>query len=441
MRVMKDSGIEWIGEIPVEWDVPPLKSKYSFGKGLSITKSDLSDDGVKVISYGQIHSKDNNGVSVRDSLIRHLPWDNDNLSEVAKTNEGDLIFADTSEDIQGCGNCVYIDRNGPIYAGYHTLILHPKTCKQEKYYAYLFASDAWRAQVRANVFGVKVYSITQDVLKNTLLLEPPADEQERIVQYLDNKCFEIDALIATKEKTNALLKERRQSLIYEAVTKGLDSTVPMKDSGVEWIGEIPEGWSTWRMKHLAVEPLQYGANATGIEFDSKLPRYVRITDITSDRKLNDEGKQSLPESVARDYLLEPGDILFARSGATSGKSFYFDESCGKCCFAGYLIRFRPDVNKANSRFLYYYTLTQAYEQWTQQIFIQATIQNISAEKYNNLAFAIPSTLEEQTEIVSYLDSECGKLNEIILNNESTIQKLKEYRQSLIYEAVTGKMEV
>lgn len=215
----------------------------------------------------------------------------------------------------------------------------------------------------------------------------------------------------------------------------------MKDSDVEWIGEIPEGWSTWWMKHLAVEPLQYGANATGIEFDSELPRYVRITDITPDRKLNDEGIQSLPESIARDYMLEPGDILFARSGATSGKSFFYEKEHGSCCFAGYLIRFRPDPLKSKSKFLYHYTLTQAYEQWTQQIFIQATIQNYSAEKYNNLVFALPPTLDEQAEIVAFLDSECGKLDRIIGNNDSTIQKLKEYRQSLIYEAVTGKIEV
>ena len=441
MRAMKDSGIEWIGEIPQNWDVPPLKSKYSFGKGLTITKADLSDDGAKVISYGQIHSKENTGVSVRDVLIRHLPWDHSSISETAKTTAGDLIFADTSEDIEGCGNCVYIDKDDSIYAGYHTLILRPKSSKLGRYYAYLFASDAWRSQVRANVFGVKVFSITQGVLKNTILLEPPEDEQERIVDFLDKKSAEIDALIAAKEKSNALLKERRQSIIYEAVTKGIDPTVPMKDSSIEWIGEIPEKWDTWRMKHLSIAPLQYGANATGVDYNPELPRYVRITDISSDGKLYTDESQSLPENIAKDYMLEPGDILFARSGATAGKSFYYEEDYGRCCFAGYLIRFRPDNRKAVSKFLYYYTLTQAYEQWTQQIFIQATIQNISAEKYNNLIFAIPPTLNEQKMIVSHLDTECGKLDKIIQNNESTIQKLKEYRQSLIYEVVTGKIEV
>jgi type I restriction enzyme S subunit len=270
---------------------------------------------------------------------------------------------------------------------------------------------------------------------------PSIDEQNRIISYLNDKCAEIDALIATKEKTNALLKEQRQSIIYEAVTKGLDPNIPLKDSGIEWLGQIPEKWTVWRMKHLAKEPLQYGANATGIEFDEGLPRYIRITDITSERKLADDGKQSLPIETAKDYMLEDGDILLARSGATAGKSYYYENSDGACCFAGYLIRFRANNAKANSKFLYYYTLTQPYEQWTQQIFIQATIQNISAEKYNNLCFAIPDTLEEQKRIVEYLDEKCAEIDSIITINNKTIQQLKKYHQSLIYEVVTGKKEV
>lgn len=214
----------------------------------------------------------------------------------------------------------------------------------------------------------------------------------------------------------------------------------MKDSGIKWIGQIPESWGVWRMKHLAQSPLQYGANATGIEFDPDLSRYIRITDITPDRKLSNDGKQSLPETIAKDYFLENGDILFARSGATSGKSFFYDDSYGKCCFAGYLIRFRADGRKANSRFLYYYTLTRAYELWTQEIFIQATIQNISAEKYDNLVFAIPSSLDEQKRIVEYLDSKCSEIDTLIAAKEKTNTLLRERRQSIIYEAVTKGLD-
>lgn len=214
----------------------------------------------------------------------------------------------------------------------------------------------------------------------------------------------------------------------------------MKDSGVEWIGEIPEKWSVWKMKHLASEPMQYGANATGVEYSESLPRYVRITDITTNRTLSNEGKQSLPTEIAEEYILDDGDILFARSGATAGKSFYYESKYGDCAFAGYLIRFKADFQKVNSKFLYYYTLTQAYEEWSQQIFIQATIQNISAEKYNGLRFAIPNNIEQQNEIVEYLDKKCAEIDALIDAKEKTNSLLKEQRQSIIYEAVTKGLD-
>lgn len=431
MRVMKDSGIEWIGAIPQNWELRRIKTNFDIIAGATPKSGEASfwDGDIPWITPADYTTE---GVYV-SAGHKSITQDGLNSCATSLIPEGSIIFskrapvglvAINSNSLctnQGCLSCV------------------PKDSVDAKYYYYVMSIYGEQFDLFAS--GTTFKEISADAFANFKLPYPDYETQKRITSFLDAKCTEIDALIATKERTNALLKERRQSIIYEAVTKGLDSTVPMKDSGVEWIGEIPEGWSTWRMKHLAVEPLQYGANATGIEFDSELPRYVRITDITPDRKLNDEGIQSLPESIARDYMLEPGDILFARSGATSGKSFFYEKEYGSCCFAGYLIRFRPDPLKSKSKFLYYYTLTQAYEQWTQQIFIQATIQNISAEKYNNLVFALPPTLDEQAEIVAFLDSECGKLDRIIGNNDSTIQKLKEYRQSLIYEAVTGKIEV
>lgn len=424
MRAMKDSGIKWIGEIPQNW----LTKKLKYCVDLRLEKT--ADKASSASYIGLEHVS-----SFTGTLCEDYEAITDFNGDTLDFCEGDVLFGKLRPYL---AKAYQAKDNGRCSSEFWAM--NP-TRIEGRYLLYYVLSHGFISDIDHSTFGVKMPRAEWDYAGNEKMPLPTQEEQLRIVSFLDTKCAEIDALIAAKEKTNALLKERRQSIIYEAVTKGLDPTIPMKDSGVEWIGEIPEGWSTWRMKHLAVEPLQYGANATGIEFDSELPRYVRITDITQDRKLNDEGKQSLPESIARDYMLEPGDILFARSGATSGKSFYYQADYGRCCFAGYLIRFRPDIGKANSKFLYYFTLTQPYEQWTQQIFIQATIQNISAEKYNNLVFAIPPTLEEQEKIVSYLDSECGKIEKIIQANEFTIQQLKEYRQSLIYEAVTGKIEV
>ncbi len=407
MRTMKDSGIEWIGEIPQEWTT--IRTKYI----ASITNgSDPKTEGdTPVYGSGESSFKTcgeyKTGPAVligRKGATLHIPH----------YVEGYYWNVDTSFDVK-----IASDQFSLIY--YYALAM----CFDYKYY----------------ISTTTLPSMTQTNYGNMYLPFPSIDEQNRIISYLNDKCAEIDALIATKEKTNALLKEQRQSIIYEAVTKGLDPNIPLKDSGIEWLGQIPEKWTVWRMKHLAKEPLQYGANATGIEFDEGLPRYIRITDITSERKLADDGKQSLPIETAKDYMLEDGDILLARSGATAGKSYYYENSDGACCFAGYLIRFRANNAKANSKFLYYYTLTQPYEQWTQQIFIQATIQNISAEKYNNLCFAIPDTLEEQKRIVEYLDEKCAEIDSIITINNKTIQQLKKYHQSLIYEVVTGKKEV
>ena len=214
----------------------------------------------------------------------------------------------------------------------------------------------------------------------------------------------------------------------------------MKNSGIEWIGDIPEDWSVWRIKHLAKNPLQYGANETGEEFDENLPRYIRITDVSLDNELKNDNKLSLPMEKAEEYMLNDGDILFARSGATVGKSFYYKKEYGLSCFAGYMIRLTTDSNKIISKLVYYYTLSNAYSEWTNMIFIQATIQNISAEKYANLSIPVPP-MEQQQKIINHLDQKCAEIDRIISSNNRIIEKLKQYRQSIIYEAVTGKIEL
>lgn len=429
MRAMKDSGIEWIGQIPQEWQIAKVKHVYSFQTGWTPSTSNAAyfDGDLPWANISDIGKTK----TIYDTA-KHITEEAVANSSIGISPKGSLMYSFKLSvgDVSFCGTDMYTNE---------AIATFLPSDKYDLRYLYYAAPLFIIKNANENIYGAKL--LNQELIRNALILNPPYNEQVSVADYLDAKCAEIDALISAKEKTNALLKERRQSIIYEAVTKGLNPNAPMKDSGVEWIGEIPEHWTKWRMKHLASEPLQYGANATGVEFREDIPRYVRITDITADRKLSDEGKQSLEMDIAQDYMLEDGDILFARSGATSGKSFYYESQYGSCCFAGYLIRLRTDSRKALSKLLYYYTLTQAYESWTQQIFIQATIQNISADKYNNLWFAIPESMEEQKEIVVYLDQRCSEMDELISANEATIKKLKEYRQSIIYEAVTGKIEI
>lgn len=216
---MKHSGVDWIGEIPEGWKVLPIKSIYQFGKGLSITKGNLIDRGIPVISYGQIHSKHCNGVHVTDDLIRYVSQDYLETDKSSLVKIGDVIFADTSEDLDGCGNCIYIDRNIRMFAGYHTIIA--SLYNEEgatKYLAYLFKTDCWRKQIRMEVNGVNLFSISQRLLSSTSVILPPLSEQETIAKYLDQKCAEIDQLIALKQQKIDELQDYRKSLIYEYVT-------------------------------------------------------------------------------------------------------------------------------------------------------------------------------------------------------------------------------
>lgn len=214
----KNSGIDWIGEIPEEWEVQRLKSYFNFKKGLPITKENLEDSGISVISYGQIHSKNNNGVSICNELIRFVDKSYLKSNSESLVKKGDFIFADTSEDLEGCGNCAYVNSDEIIFAGYHTIIFSSKYQNENKYLAYLFLTDAWRTQIRCNCSGVKLFSITKKILSKVSIILPPLSEQESIAKFLDAKCAQIDSLISEKQSLIQDLAEYKKSLIFEAVT-------------------------------------------------------------------------------------------------------------------------------------------------------------------------------------------------------------------------------
>lgn len=212
------SGTDWISEIPKGWKVKPFKELFRTGKGLSFTKADLVNEGIPVISYGQVHSKQNTGTRIDDVLVRFISDDIAKGGESSKVKVGDFIFADTSEDLSGCGNCVYVDREIGLYAGYHSVIAFSKRNESNAYLAYLFLTDCWRSQIRCRVSGIKVFSISQSIIKQTSIILPPEDEQNSIVSYLDEKCADIDRLIALKQRKIESLKDYKKSVIFEAVT-------------------------------------------------------------------------------------------------------------------------------------------------------------------------------------------------------------------------------
>jgi type I restriction enzyme, S subunit len=219
---MKDSGIEWLGEIPAHWEVKKLKQIFNSSKGLTITKENLKSEGIQCINYGEIHSKFGFEVDIDKHQLKcvnpsYLESDYKSLIQT-----GDFVFADTSEDVSGAGNFTYLKSNHEIFAGYHTIILRALVDIESRYFAYQFDSIPYRTQIRQSVKGIKVFSITQSILKNTSLWIPPIDEQKQIIKFLDIETNRIVRFKNSAVKEIELLKEFKTALISEVVTGKLD---------------------------------------------------------------------------------------------------------------------------------------------------------------------------------------------------------------------------
>ncbi len=206
-----------------------------------------------------------------------------------------------------------------------------------------------------------------------------------------------------------------------------------KPSGIDWIGDIPSHWDITPLKRNLRMPLKYGANEPAESEDKNYPRYIRITDIDSNGNLKDETFKSLEPSKATDYLLVKGDVLFARSGATVGKTYIFKEPY-EACFAGYLIKASCSL-RLSPQFLFYYTNSGMYNNWKNSIFIQSTIQNIGADKYSLLPLPLPP-LAEQEAIAAWLDEKCGEIDAAIAKVDREIELIDELKQSEISRVVT-----
>ncbi|MEI8047351.1 MAG: restriction endonuclease subunit S [Bacteroidota bacterium] len=208
-----------------------------------------------------------------------------------------------------------------------------------------------------------------------------------------------------------------------------------KDSGIEWIGRIPNHWKVDKLKRLLSEKLKYGAIESGDLDNPEHPRYIRITDFDDNGSLREDTFKSLPPEVAKEYLLNEGDVLFARSGATVGKTFLFTSFKGVACFAGYLIKATTLKYKLLPEFLFFYTKSYAYEDWKNGIFTQATIQNIGADKYQYLNLPVPP-ISEQASIAKYLAKTCSEIDQVIAIKKKQISTIQLQLKSTIFNSIT-----
>ncbi|MCU4312318.1 restriction endonuclease subunit S [Acinetobacter variabilis] len=435
----KDSGIDWLGSIPANWHLNKLRYLFDFNKGLTITKENLEDEGIPCVSYGEVHSKFGFEVDPLKHDLKCVNVSYLKTSDNALLNKGDFVFADTSEDLKGSGNFTHLVNNEQVFAGYHTIIAKPKDPTSSRFYAYLFDSKEFRSQIQLAVKGVKVFSITQAILRASDIWLPSKSEQIQIANFLDHETAKIDSLIEKQKKLIELLKEKRQAVISHAVTKGLNPDVAMKDSGVEWLGQVPEHWETTKIKYVAeLTPKK----SELLNTDNRLCTFVPMEKLKLDSLIKDEEKP-ISEVIGGYTYFRDGDLLLAKvtpcfenknmviaSGLKNGIGFGSSEI--------YVLR---SNSKVDSQFLYYRLQEDQFmELGVGSMTGAGGLKRVPSEFLNNFEFCLPP-LKEQFTITEYLNQYLIKSELLMNKSESAIQLMQERRTALISSAVTGKIDV
>ena len=434
MRKMKDSGIEWIGEIPENWDTIRVKHLATekdtlFLDGDWINSDVIVDEGIRYLTSGNVGE----GV-YKEQGKGYISEETFNKLNCLTVYPGDLMISRLNEPVGRC--CIVPEGEKYYVVAVDNVILRPNHNFHKKYLLYCMNTTGYARAALMAASGTTMQRISRTSLGNMAVPVASYEEQFLIADYLDQKCAEIDAIISAKEKTTELLKERRQSIIYEAVTKGLDPTEPMKDSGIEWIGEIPESWNCKKIKY-AFSLVAGATPKSGNEeyWDGDII-WITPADYTTEDIYIYEGHKTITteglNSCATTMIPEESIVFSKRAPiglvAINKVPLCTNQGCISCI-----------PNKDIDSKFYYYVMS-AFTKEFDLFGSGTTFKEISAEAFAN--FVLPNTrIEEQIEIAEYLDLKCQEINDLISSNNATIEKLKEYRQSVIYEAVTGKVEI
>jgi len=414
---------DYVSQLPVDWKLLPNIAIFQ-----------------ERIERGHVDKK-LLSVTIGKGVIRQTDVDikkdssNEDKSKYKLINVGDIAYNKMRMWQGALGYSEYQGISSPAY-----VILKPKLNINPRFFHYMFRSGFYTDYSKRFSYGIvdDQLSLRYTHFKRMYSIVPPLGIQNSIVAYLDKKNNEIDKFIRNKERLIELLEERKKKVISKNITQWIHTE--LKESGVSWIGKIPTHWSVLNLKYLLKSKLKYGANEEAKDANPEHPRYIRITDFGFDGKLSDDTFRSLPLKKAKEYLLNEGDILFARSGATVGKTFQFKEYNGLACFAGYLIKASPNDKKILSDFLYLYTQSSLFEEWKNRIFDKATIENIGADKYAVLKVIVPP-IDEQIQIIYFVQNESSEINLAISKAQKEISKIKEYREALITDLVTGKRSI
>ena len=419
----KASGVEWIGEIPAHSEVKRLKYIADLNMGQSPPSEEYNSNQLGTpflqgnAEFGRYHPTP----KIYCPTARKHASPGDILLSV-RAPVGALNVADQEYGI-GRGLCA----------------IRPRTNQLEHHYA-KYLLEVVRVELHTIATGSTYDAVTVDEVSNLTCVVPSLSEQIQIATFLDHKTEQIDELIRIKERRIELLHEQRTALINQAVTKGLNPNVEMKLSGLEWIGEIPTHWQMKRLKHVT-HSIKNGTTASQVQSGQTDYPVTRIETIsTGEINFDKVGHVNYWEGIET-YRLRLGDILLSHinSLAILGNCAMFENSA--CLYHGMnLLRIRPN-NLVDDRFLLYllksYSANQLIKSFAKFAIGQVSI---SITNLKEIPITYPPTTE-QTQIVAFLDRKTGQIDELLSTEQRKIELLKEYRQSLISEAVTGKIDV
>jgi type I restriction enzyme S subunit len=423
----KDSGIEWIDSIPKNWNAKPL---FSIAEKNRAKNTNLQEETVLSLSYGNIIERD------VDSNFGLLP---ESFNTYQIVDEGHIILRLT--DLQNDKKSLrvgLVKQKGVISSAYVGLIL--KNFNSTYIYYLLHSYDLQKVFYN---FGSGVrQNMTFTDLRRLQIIEPTFEEQTHIANYLDHKTTQIDKLISKKERLIELLQEERTAIINQAVTKGLNPNVSMKDSGVEWLGEIPESWEIGKFNLLI--KIRHGHQFMNYDFTEEGIKIIKITQLDKEGYLNISNCSFISKERLNEFesiIIKENDILMCLTGGTIGKIIRVGK-VNEPLLQNYRVGHFSSMNSAviNDDFIFW---VMSSESLISQIFFQMreTGQpNIGMGDFSRMKITLPP-LNEQEKIVQHILKEATRIEIIITKTKQEIELLKEYKTALISEVVTGKVDV
>jgi type I restriction enzyme S subunit len=427
----KDSGIEWLGEVPVNWSTKRLKNiiRASITDGPHTTPVFI-DSGVPFLSVDGIQ----NGELVFDKCRYISQEDHKEYKKKADIENGDILLGKAASI--GKVARVKVDFEFSIWSP--LALIKPNLNKVlAPYLEYLLKSPLTQYQIQQLSTSNTQQNISMADIPKFVFSVPAIDEQKAIANFLDQETGKMDLLIEKQQAMIALLKEKRQAVISHAVTKGLNPDAPMKDSGIEWLGQIPEHWKVSKFKFLgeAVIGLTYNPNDIVNEGEGKT--VLRSTNIQNN-KISLHDNVYVDKVISHKLTTKVGDILIcSRNGSRAliGKNAKIDEQSSGMTFGAFTTIFRTSQHE-----YLYWVLNSSLFDYQSGSFMTTTINQLTTGTLNSFETPLPSA-SEQTEIASYLDNQTQKIDTLIEKSQQTIALLKEGKTALISSAVTGKIDV